>query len=82
MCQHERGINVSEAVEHVDVCVCVCGMLMLRVPVLLQIHSRGHAAALQHQIQLQEEGGRDDRCGLVPLVCHLLPFAVWAEQHR
>lgn len=53
---------------------------MLRV--LLQVHSRGHAAALQHQIQLPEEGGRDDLRGLVPLVCHLLPFIVRTKQHR
>lgn len=58
----------------------VCFMHLF-VYVLLQIHSGGHADALQHQIQLQEEGGSDDRCGLVPLVCHFLPFAVRAQQH-
>lgn len=54
----------------------VCGCM------LLQIHSSSHAAALQHPIQFQEEGGCDDRCGVVSLFCHLLPFVVWTEQYR
>ena len=60
---------------HLFVCVCVCVCVM-------QIHGGGHADALQHQIQLQEEGGSDDCCGVVPLFRHLLPFAVWPQQHR
>lgn len=51
------------------------------VYVLLQIHSGGHAHALQHQIQFQEEGGSDDCCGVVPLFRNLMPFAVWTQQH-
>lgn len=53
----------------------------LSVFALLQIHSGGNADALQHQIQLEEEGGGDDCRGVVPLVRHLLSFIVWTQQH-
>lgn len=47
----------------------------------LQVHGSGHASPLQHTLQLQEAGGRDDCSGVVPLICHLLPTAVWTQQH-
>jgi len=84
MCEHVDALKKSGdafielCLLCIDYCVCVC----VCVCVLLQIHSGGHADALQHQIQLQEEGGGDDCCGVVSLFCHLLPFTVWTQQHR
>lgn len=47
----------------------------------LQVHCSGHASPLQHPLQLQEAGSRDDCSGMVPLLRHLLPTAVWTQQH-
>ncbi|KAI2654842.1 D(2) dopamine receptor [Labeo rohita] len=50
--------------------------------VYLEVHGRGYAVTLQHALQLQKTCGSDDRCRLVPVVCHFLPAAVWSQQHR
>ncbi|XP_061675161.1 dopamine receptor D2 like isoform X3 [Syngnathoides biaculeatus] len=47
-----------------------------------QVHGSGHAVTVQHSLQLQEEGGADDRRRLVPVLRHFLPAALWTQQHR
>ncbi len=66
-------------------CVCCISNVKSRLHLMcvdVQVHSRGHAVTLQHALQLQKTRGSDDLCRLVPVLCHLLPAAVWTQQHR
>lgn len=49
---------------------------------LPQVHSCCHATIVQHAVQLEAPCHSYDLGGLGSVLCHLLPPAVWAKQHR